>query len=282
MRMTRRYIPHLTVAVLTEPLITSIRILIEYIESIKYELVLNPSKTSVMFFSSKNWYQENIVKIKIEVNGTTLEVADEAKNLGVTIDSKFRYKTHVAQCIRKAYNNLRQLYPNRHILSAQLKAQLCNSIVLSHFTHALPVYAPAIDNSDQYKIQKVQNSCLRFIFGIRKFQPISHTLQQICWLNMKNRSLLNMLTLYHSIILRKEPTYLFEKIEFRKDVHSRDVRNKTLISIPYHNSALYERSFSYFIATLYNSIPEEVKKTNLIQFKKRTRQWLYNNQVSSV
>nr|CAH7758502.1 unnamed protein product [Callosobruchus chinensis] len=94
-----------------------------------------------------------------------------------------------------------RLYPNRHILSAQLKAQLCNSIVLSHLTHALPVYAPAIDNSDQYKIQKVQNSCLRFIFGIRKFQPISHTLQQICWLNMKNRSLLNMLTLYHSIIL---------------------------------------------------------------------------------
>nr|CAI5821884.1 unnamed protein product [Callosobruchus analis] len=253
-----------------------------YKESIKYELVLNPSKTKVIFFSPKNWFQENIDKIKIEVNGTTLEVVDEAKNLGVTIDSKFRYKTHVAQCVRKAYNNLRQLYPNRHFLSAQLKAQLCNSLVLSHFTHALPVYAPAIDTSDQYKIQKVQNSCLRFIFGIRKFQHISHTLQQICWLNMKNRSLLNMLTLYHSIILRKEPAYLFEKIEFRRDVHSRDVRNKTLLSIPYHKSALYERSFSYSISTLYNSIPEELKKTNLIQFKKRTRKWLYNNQVSSI
>nr|CAH7712858.1 unnamed protein product [Callosobruchus chinensis] len=114
---------------------------------------------------------ENIDKIKIEVNGTTLEVADEAKNLGVTIDSKFRYKTHVAQCIRKAYNNLRQLYPNRHILSAQLKAQLCNSIVLSHFTHALRVYAPAIDNSDQYKIQKVQNYVLDSYLVFENFNP---------------------------------------------------------------------------------------------------------------
>nr|CAH7744311.1 unnamed protein product [Callosobruchus chinensis] len=123
--------------------------------------------TKVIIFSPRKQYEEVSGKIKIKINGITLQAVSEAKNLGVTIDSKLRYKTHVSNCIQKAYNNLRQLYPIRHFLSIQLKAQLCNSLVLSHFTHASPVYGTSIDTADHYRIQKVQNSCLRLIFGIR-------------------------------------------------------------------------------------------------------------------
>nr|CAH7733245.1 unnamed protein product [Callosobruchus chinensis] len=137
---------------------------------------------------SYNFFSKKTVRggfRKYKINGITLQAVSEAKNLGVTIDSKLRYKTHVSNCIQKAYNNLRQLYPIRHFLSIQLKAQLCNSLVLSHFTHASPVYGTSIDTADHYRIQKVQNSCLRLIFGIRRFEHISHTFQKICWLNMK-------------------------------------------------------------------------------------------------
>nr|CAH7717453.1 unnamed protein product [Callosobruchus chinensis] len=251
-----------------------------YKESNRYGLFLNPAKTKVIIFSPRKQYEEVSGKIKIKINGITLQVVSEAKNLGVTIDSKLRYKTHVSNCIQKAYNNLRQLYPIRHFLSIQLKAQLCNSLVLSHFTHASPVYGTSIATADHYRIQKVQNSCLRLIFGIRRFEHISHTFQKICWLNMKNRSLLHMLTLFHSIISRKEPKYLFEKIEFRKEAHSKNVRDKILLSVPYHKSVLYERSFTYSISMLYNKIPSQLKMLDLMQFKKRIRLWLYSNQIS--
>nr|CAH7735330.1 unnamed protein product [Callosobruchus chinensis] len=127
---------------------------------IKTDAIGIDEKTKVIIFSPRKQYEEVSGKIKIKINAVS-----QAKNLGVTIDSKLRYKTHVSNCIQKAYNNLRQLYPVRHFLSIQLKAQLCNSLVLSHFTHASPVYGTSIDTADHYRIQKVQNSCLKLIFG---------------------------------------------------------------------------------------------------------------------
>nr|CAH7760131.1 unnamed protein product [Callosobruchus chinensis] len=64
------------------------------------------TKTKVIIFSPRKQYEEVSGKIKIKINGITLQAVSEAKNLGVFIDSKLRYKTHALLQIRLAQCSL--------------------------------------------------------------------------------------------------------------------------------------------------------------------------------
>lgn len=249
-----------------------------YLESIKYDLILNPQKTKVMLFAGGNHYQDLLGEVRLSINGAILPVVEQAKNLGVIIDRSFAYSRHVSSCIQKSYAGLRQLYPHRYYLSHKLKANLCNALVLSHFSHCAPLYSQALNTHEVYRIQKVQNTCLRYIFNLRKFDHVSHKLRELEWLSMKNRHRLGTLSLYHFIITTQEPTYLFEKIQLRENAHSVNIRAKDTLTIPYHKTSLFEGSFSYCIAKLYNELPSNLKTLNIHTFKMHTRRWLYENQ----
>nr|CAH7752179.1 unnamed protein product [Callosobruchus chinensis] len=58
------------------------------------------TKMKVIIFSPRKQYEEVSGKIKIKINGITLQAVSEAKNLGVTIDSKLRYKTHACKSVK--------------------------------------------------------------------------------------------------------------------------------------------------------------------------------------
>lgn len=98
-----------------------------------------------------------------------------------------RFKKDINRRIQKAYANLKMLYPNRHLLSQSLKLKLTDSLVLSHFNYCDVIYGPCLDKLDSNRIEKVQKSCLRFIYGIRKFEPISYKLKEAKWLCMEDR-----------------------------------------------------------------------------------------------
>ena len=95
----------------------------------------------------------------------------------------------------------------------------------------------------------MQNSCLRYIFGIRKFEHVSHKLEEVGWLNMYARRELTSLCLFHKIIVQRCPRYLFQLITFRSDVHNINVRHRGCFSPPAHR--LYLRDHSNIRYTAY-------------------------------
>lgn len=252
-----------------------------YNVSLEHELILNANKTKVLLFGTNATCQKYQNMININLNGVDVDYSSEARNLGLIMDNNFRYKKHVSNCIQKAYGNLRVLYPHRAYLNINTKTKLCETLVLSQFNFCGPIYSPCLDSVDSYRIQKVQNSCLRYIFGIRKYEHISHKLKDLKWLNMRNRFLLQSLSLFHSIITFKEPQYLYEKISFRTDIHNINIRYPNSITAPFHKTALFERSYNFIMYKVYNKVPEQYKRLQLSAFKKFTRQWLYNEQLSN-
>lgn len=98
----------------------------------------------------------------------------------------------------------------------------------------------------------MQNSCLRLIHGIRRYQAISYKLKETGWLSMKHRRHVHSACQFQKIIIFKTPPYLYNKIKFRTDVHNINIRHKNTISIPYHRTQQYKRSFTYQIAQVMN------------------------------
>lgn len=177
-------------------------------------------------------------------------------------------------CIQRAYANLKRLYPHRHYLTTKLKILLTVSLVLSHFNFCDAVYGPCLTREYSKKIQKVQRSCLRFIYGIRKFEPVIHKLKDCNWIDMERRRRLHSMILFHSIILYKTPPYLFNKIKLRSDVHTLNLRHRGLLSAPTHSTTTFTRSFTFNIVSLYNGLPLPLKSLSLYKFKKSYTQFL--------
>lgn len=243
-----------------------------------HSLFINAEKSSLVMFGAKNKIENLSNNFNITVNTYKLQNACAAKNLGLIIDQSFRFKSQVNNMIKKAYTNLKLLYGSRYLLNQKLKILLCDSLVLSQFNYADVVYHFCIDQNDSYRIQKIQNACLRFIYGLRKFNHISHKLQDTQWLNMKKRRVLHVLCFYHKLMLLKSPKYLFNKIRYRTDVHNLNVRHKGLLSMPRHATSLYQRSFSYNMVQYYNKLNDEFKAMSLNLFKTNCKDFLMNNE----
>lgn len=152
-----------------------------------YNLHINPSKSQILICGNNEICDSLRNVIHIHINNSEIPIISSVTNLGLTMDNTFRFRDHIGKCIQSAYGTMKKLYPHRKSLNETLKKRLCQSCVLSRFTYCSEVYQPCLDVATVNRVQKVQNACLRYIHGIRKFDHISHKLKDNGWLNMKNR-----------------------------------------------------------------------------------------------
>ena len=215
-------------------------------------LHLNPSKSTVLLFCSENLRNNLLNSINLKICSDIILFKESTKNLGLTVDTRLKFKEDVTLCLKKGFSMLKMIYSHRHCLSKETKTELCDSLVMSHCNFSDNVYGPFLDSVDTRRIQKLQNSCIRLICGISRGQRVSYKLHELGWLNMFSTCVFHSLALYYKIIKFQSPPYLYNKLKFRTDVHSLNVRRKHILAIPSHTKELFKKSFSYNIAHLIN------------------------------
>nr|CAH7737089.1 unnamed protein product [Callosobruchus chinensis] len=235
-------------------------------------LKLNTNKCAVIYFGSNKLHAA--ASLTISVNDEVLPVKTEVKNLGLLLDSKLRFRAQVSKVQQAAFRSLRNLYRSRHSLSAELKTNLCESLVLSHCNYCNVVYMPSLDVTCKYKIQKIQNACIRYIFGLRLRDHVSHKLRDLKWLNMSNRLKLHLACLLHKLIITGKPRYLWSKLNFNQSGHDMSTRSNRLLDIPSHKTSLYKRSFTYNATAVYNEVPFSLRSLPFAAFKHKYRELL--------
>ena len=245
-------------------------------------LIINPDKSAAIIFGNKNNFDTIKREVPINIDGVTVAYVDEIKSLGLKIDSDLKFKSHIDAMIRSSYGILRVLFANKSVLNQRSRLLLSNALILSRFNHCDTVYGPCISSEVARRIQRVQNSCLRFSYGIRKYERISHTLLLCGWLDMESRRRLHAAALYSRVIGTKCPQYLFAKITFRTDVHHLNLRRRNLITVPIHRAQLFKRSFTYCVASLWNSLPSGLKLLSVPAFKRSYRAILSERQMRKI
>jgi len=250
-----------------------------YSFSEKHSLYINPDKSSSMLFGSVRTRRVVSDQIHLKINNCVVPQKDCIKILGLLVDSELTFSQHVRETCRAAYGVLRMLYSNRNIFDQTLKLYLCDTLVLSKFNYCDTVFSSCLVSADVKRIQRVQNACLRFVYGMSKRQHISPALSLSGWLNMAQRRFLHAACLFHKIINTAAPPYLYNKIKFRTDIHNINIRFKNVICIPKHKLELYKRSFTYQISKVYNVIPEAFKHLSLLGFKRKLKVELLNNRI---
>lgn len=243
-----------------------------------HQLKINPSKSSITLFGNETLRNTVQNSLNIAINNVAIPYKSVSKSLGLLVDSDLRFREHIKLKVRKAYCTLKLIYNHRYSLTSDIKKMLCDTLVLSHFNHCDVVYGPCIDSAGSRRIQRMQNSCLRLIYGVRRTQRISHFLSNAGWLNMHNRRRLHFASFCLKILKFKAPSYLFSKIVFRNDIHSLNLRRNNIINIPRHRKEIFKRSFSYNFASCVNSLDARDVECSASVFKSKYKNRLFLSQ----
>jgi hypothetical protein len=218
----------------------------------------------------------------LKLNGDILERKVNVKNLGVIFDENMFWTSHINTLVGKAYGRLKQAYKFRKFLSLESRFNLVESYILSLFNYG-DVLFQNISGRLSNKIQRVQNSCMRFVFGLRKYDHISSCYEQNKTLNMENRRKMHALILMHKISIGAAPEYLSEKIVRHLDLHNYNTRGRDNIAVQRVNTSVRSNTFFISISKLYNEIIPILnenlqKQLSVSSFKLKCKKYLTNQQ----
>jgi len=107
-------------------------------------LMLNPDKSEAVVVGTRQQLGTVVAVQTVPVAGVDLPIAPELKSLGVIIDSRLSFDSHVRAVCRSCNFHMRALSHIRHLLSTQVAKTLACSIVCSRidYCNAVLQHAP--------------------------------------------------------------------------------------------------------------------------------------------
>lgn len=218
-------------------------------------LTLNVGKCKYIIIASKNNRSQinNLNLPPLYIAGSPLKRETELYNLGMLMDENLSWTKGMNKAISAAYGRLRVAYRAKNFLSRKSKVLVVEYYILSQLNYGNIL----IQNLTQVmlsKLQKLQNACTRFVFGLRKYDHISQHFKQLNVLNMENRRKMHSIVLMHKIMNKKAPRYLCSKICTRNTVHRHNTRGLNKLHIPNFKNTYGRDRFFRKVAQAYNEI----------------------------
>ena len=187
---------------------------------------------------------------------------------------------HVNKGIGQAYGRLKNACHSKNLLDGKGKIIVVEYYILSQLNYCNTIMQN-LKQGIKVKIQKLQNACTRFIFGLRKFDHISEHFRQLNVPNMENWRVLHSATLMHKITTKKAPTYLCSKIIYRNALHVYNTRGNDKLHIPVYRKLYGRDRFFRRVAQAYNGFMDLEgfrRDMSIDNFKKKLKRYLIESQ----
>ena len=137
-------------------------------------LVLNPSKSQCLIIGSRKSVNR-LARLPVPhttINNIPIPYVNSARNLGFHIENTLNWKTHADKTCQKVFSSLHSLIHLRDILPTPTRLFLVKSLIMPHFDYCDYLFTD-INSSLHKRMQIAQNSCIRFIYDLRKYDHVS-------------------------------------------------------------------------------------------------------------
>ena len=140
-----------------------------------WKIKLNAAKTEFIVFTHSRVMKSRMTQNAPVFDGVHFEWNDTAKYLGVYLDAKLSFKTHITNCIAKANKAIAALYcifKKNSPASLHSKLTIYRSYIRPILTYACPVFQNC-PKTHFKKLQTFQNKCLRMALSAPYFTRIT-------------------------------------------------------------------------------------------------------------
>ena len=213
-------------------------------------LTIHPDKSEIMILSRRKFIGP-MKAVKLE--NKVIKVVNESKCLGVTIDSKLKWKTQVKNAASSMNVKLKQIKRFRS-LSPQTLEKIYFQGILPGSTYGIAVWG---SGASLEALEKVHRRAAKVIHKLPKNTPEDKVLDSVNWKSIEYIYKRRVACLTHQIYNSRGPNILNELIQ--RKTSSRSMRDMEQLQVSRPKTEIGRSSFKHRAAILWNVLPTNVK-----------------------
>ena len=239
------------------------------------KLIINLAKTNTMLFTNKR----GNLKLPIQVNNINLEEKDETTFLGVQIDNKLSWKTHIQYISNKISKSIAILRLLRHRFPKRILRIIYMSLIYSYINYCNLIWGSAC-KTILNPLFLLQKKAIRLINNSAYLDHTDPIFESLGFLKIFEVFKLNCLLFAFKFL--KTDQYPAFKNQMLKNsmIHSHATRIHDLLRPPPQRLVICQRSYLYQSVNLWNSVDGNIRNYNcIISFKKIVKKLLIENRI---
>lgn len=235
----------------------------------------NPDKFQLLLLNPKS-----NMDLTLSIGNHSIKNMTEMKILGITFDSKLNFNAHISEMCKRAARQINALRRLSKYLNQKRRISIYHSFIASNFNFS-PVVWFFCGKSNSDKLEKLQERALKFVYNdydstyddlLRKGNFLSVTMYRL------KQMAIEVFKCRHGI----NPKYLNEL--FNEKLTTHQLRDTNLLQQNRFRTTTFGfRSFKYYGAKLWNSLPTEIKNTdNLNHFVRSITLWCKTDEAKQM
>lgn len=223
----------------------------------KNHLIVNLGKTKYIEFTGK--YMSPLGSLDVSLHGINIECVEKASFLGTVVDSRNSWEPHI-ESICKRLNSL--CYAIRSMRSKLSVPHLLNvyyGLVYPILSYNVIVWG---QGDDVERVFIGQKRIIRTIFNMNSTESCREKFEEYRILTLTSIYLVKLLSYIHRNI---------GKFEKSSEVHEYNTRSRGAVRLATFYHLNYKKSPIYAGCSMFNMLPEDLKTSNHITFKKQIK-----------
>ena len=221
------------------------------------KLSLNVDKTQyILFEKSKNARTEILGDLVI--NGRNIAHVDNVKFLGIHIDEKMKWDTHISKKCSQISKTLSVITRLKNFLPRWTLCTLYNSLILPHLTYGIVAWG----NANAYLLKRMsvlQKRAIRVISGSSYNSHTPPIFKKLNLMTLYDLFQLECCKIYAKFCIKALPQYITYQINTTVSDHNYPTRNNLDALLPLVNTKIEEQLIQFKVVKAWNSLPNSIK-----------------------
>ncbi len=220
----------------------------------KWKIKINANKTEGLLISKKG---SSYATPRILLDGCIVDFVSCHKHVGIWLNTKFDWKTHIENLASKANKRMGILRKFKYTLPRHVLNQCYLSFVRPLMEYGGPLFINQ-DKSDLEILDKIQIEAMHIVTGAKKLTSHDLLKKDTSWPELSVRRELQQLSILHKVIHNKFPKYLQNDLPYMCDASTR-VERRFKFNSPHYNYAYYRDSVIPSTVSNWNKLPNEIR-----------------------
>ena len=210
---------------------------------------------------------------EIQIGDFEIKSSSTEKLLGVTIDCKLNFDSHVKHLCNKANKKLRALARVTPYITLEKKKIIMNSFFNAQFNHC-PLIWMLHSRKNNNKIKHLDERCLRLIYSDKK-SSYEKLLEKDGSVSIHHRNIqalaIEMFKVKHKLCPEITSDIFMERTNYHYNLRNRSDFITPQVNSVYHGT----ESITYLGPKIWDMVPDSIKETkSLNSFKESIKLWV--------
>ena len=230
------------------------------------DLEANPVKFQCTIMDRKG-----VIDTSIPVQNDSIKSSDTIKVLGVGLDSRLSFDHHIKSMCSRASNQINALKRISRFLNVDGRLQIYKAFIRANFSYC-PVSWIFCGKRNSKKLEKLQERALRLVYNDYT-NSYSELLSKANMFSLSMYRLRFLAIEVYKCVNNLNPHFMNEMFATRPVTYN--LRDNNLLHQPtFKTFSFGYKSFKYYGAKLWNSLPSDLKQCDsLYRFKSSLNKW---------